>query len=543
MTPSIRIIIAQLNFLVGDVMGNAQKMLKYIAKARDELKGDVIVFPELALTGYSPEDLLLRPGMDERISTALALLAQASHGIDIIVGHPDNTELGRYNATSVLRDGQIILTYHKRYLPNYEVFDEKRYFVPGHEIKLIQIKNIPVALLICEDIWQPEMTLQAKIAGAKAMIVLNASPYHVEKVNLRREVVSEQAQQGRMPIVYVNLIGGQDDLVFDGGSFVVDSDGKIAQQLPFFTESLTPCELTLDQNRLYAQQCPLPAMPSTEQSIYEALVLGLRDYINKNNFKTAIIGLSGGVDSALTAAIAVDALGADRVQGILMPSRYTRDISNEEALLQCEYLNIKHQIISIEPVFQAFLDLLAPAFDNKPVDTTEENLQARCRGMILMALSNKFGSIVLSTGNKSEMAVGYSTLYGDMVGGFCVLKDVWKTMVYRLAHYRNTISLVIPERVLSRAPSAELAPNQLDQDSLPDYAILDQILTYYIEQDEDKAQIIARGFDPKEVARVIHLVNRNEYKRRQSPIGICVTTRPFGRDRRYPITSGYEISS
>lgn len=543
MTQSIRIIIAQLDFLVGDVMGNAQKMLLHIAKARDVYQGDVIVFPELALTGYSPEDLLLRPGMDKRIQDALALLCEASHQIDVIVGYPDHTEAGRYNAASVLRGGKIIATYHKHFLPNFEVFDEKRYFIPGHEMKLIKIKDVPIALTICEDIWQKETTMQAKFSGAKAMIVLNASPFHIQKVNLRREVVSKQAKYGEMPIVYVNLVGGQDELVFDGGSFVVNANGEIAQQAPFFTEQLIVCELNFAQNQVMVKPTVVPALPSIEQSIYEALVLGLRDYVYKNNFKSVIIGLSGGVDSALTAAIATDALGAAHVYGVLMPSRYTREISNTDAQLQCEYLNIAQQMISIEPVFQSFLELLAIPFQNKPQDTTEENLQARIRGTILMALSNKLGHLVLATGNKSEMAVGYSTLYGDMVGGFCVLKDVWKTMVYRLAHYRNNISQVIPQRILTRAPSAELAPNQLDQDSLPDYEILDQILSYYIEQDEDKENIIARGFDSKVVDRVISLVNRNEYKRRQAPIGICVTTRAFGRDRRYPITSGYEISS
>ncbi len=533
MSQTLRIIIAQLNFLVGDVLGNARKMIVNIHKARDELKGDVIVFPELALTGYSPEDLLLRPGMDKRIREALVLLAEESVGVDVIVGHPDHTELGRFNAASLLRNGKVINTYHKRYLPNAEVFDEKRYFIPGSETKLIHIKNIPIALMICEDIWQPQMGLQAKMMGAQGIIALNASPFHIEKVRQRREIVTEQAKRNGLPIVYVNLIGGQDELVFDGGSFVVNAKGDIALQAPFFEESLMAIELNPDHKTV-------PELPSIESRIYNALVLGLRDYIEKNHFKSAIIGLSGGIDSALTAAIAVDAIGADRVFGVLMPSRYTRDISNIDARAQCELLNIKYQEISIEPVFNAFLNVLHEPFQGKSIDSTEENLQARCRGMILMALSNKFGHIVLATGNKSEMAVGYSTLYGDLVGGFCVLKDIWKTLVYRLAHYRNEISQVIPERIFTRAPSAELAADQLDQDSLPDYAILDQILSFYIEHDEDKENIIARGFDPSVVSKVIQMVNRNEYKRRQAPIGICITTRAFGRDRRYPITSGYE---
>ncbi len=540
MSQSIRIVIAQLNFLVGDVMGNAQKMLEYIAKARDEMQGDVVVFPELALTGYSPEDLLLRPGMDARIKVALALLATASHGIEVIVGHPDHTPEGRYNAASVLREGKIITTYHKRYLPNAEVFDEKRYFISGDEIKLIMIKGVPIALTICEDVWQAQTMMQAKFAGASAMIALNASPFHMNKVNLRRSILEKQALQGNMPIVYVNLVGGQDELVFDGGSFVVNAKGEIALQAPFFVETLMLSELMLENNRITkVQTAPLPPLPSIEQNIYDALVLGLRDYVNKNNFKSVIIGLSGGIDSALTAAIAVDALGASRVHGLLMPSRYTREMSNRDAISQCEQLNISYQVISIEPVFTAFLQLLAEPFKNTAPDITEENLQARCRGMILMALSNKFGHMVLATGNKSEMSVGYSTLYGDMVGGFCVLKDVWKTMVYRLADYRNSISPVIPKSIIIRAPSAELAPNQLDQDSLPEYAVLDQILCHYIEEDEDVDAIIAHGFNLSDVIKVIKLVNHSEYKRRQSPIGIVVTERAFGRNRRYPITSGY----
>ncbi|MFA6038491.1 MAG: NAD+ synthase [Legionellales bacterium] len=531
MSQTLHIIIAQLDFLVGDVFGNAKKMIAQIKKAREELNGDVIVFPELALTGYSPEDLLLRPGMDKRIKAAMDLLAIESFGIDVIVGHPDHTQMGRFNAASLLHEGKIVSTYHKRFLPNVEVFDEKRYFIPGNESTIIHIKNIPIALMICEDIWQPNMGLKAKYAGAQMIIALNASPFHIEKINHRREIVAQQAKQAGMPIVYVNLVGGQDDLVFDGGSFVVNASGTLALQAPFFEESL---------QSWHGQQAEIPALPSIEESVYSALVLGLRDYMHKNNFKTAIIGLSGGIDSALTAAIAVDALGAQNVHGVLMPSRYTRDISNIDAREQCALLKINYQEISIEPVFNSFLELLKESFHDKPRDSTEENLQARCRGMILMALSNKFGHLVLSTGNKSELAVGYSTLYGDMVGGFCVLKDIWKTFVYRLAQYRNQISEAIPQRIITRAPSAELAPDQLDQDSLPDYAILDQILSLYIEQDEDQENIIERGFDANTVARVIRMVNRNEYKRRQAPIGICITTRAFGRDRRYPITSGYE---
>lgn len=538
---NLRIIIAQLDFLVGDILGNTHKIIQTIQKARDELNGDVVVFPELALTGYSPEDLLLRRGMEARIAVALQQIAASSQGIDVILGHPHKTSAGLYNAASLFRDGKIALTYHKRYLPNVQVFDEKRYFVPGDEVKIVNIKGVMVAIMICEDIWQTETVLQSKFAGANAVIALNASPYHYQKAMMRRTLLTEHAQRNAIPIVYVNLIGGQDELVFDGGSFAVNTQGNIVVQAPFFAESVMAldCEIKNHIPEIIAQ--PIPPVLSDEASMYQALVLGLRDYANKNHFNSVIVGLSGGVDSALTLAIAHDALGAERVHAVLMPSRYTRDMSNEDAVLQCKMLNVAHQTISIEPVFNAFIQLLAEPFQGQAKDTTEENLQARCRGMILMALSNKFGHLVLSTGNKSELAVGYSTLYGDMVGGFCVLKDIWKTVVYRLAHYRNQISPAIPLRVLTRAPSAELANDQLDQDSLPPYETLDQILYYYIEQDEEGADIIARGFDAAVVRKVIKMVNRNEYKRRQAPIGICVTTRAFGRNRRYPITSGYEI--
>ncbi len=543
MNTHLRLIIAQQNFLVGDLIGNTLKITQTIAHARDTLKGDVVIFPELALTGYSPEDLLLRPGMEARVTLALAQIAKASRGIDVILGHPHKTAHGLYNAASVLREGKILSTYHKRYLPNVQVFDEKRYFTPGEDMSIVTIKGVRCALMICEDIWQAQTMLQAKHAGAQLMLVINASPYHEQKVAMRREIITAQARSGEMPIVYVNLIGGQDELVFDGGSFAVDAAGEFMLQAPFYTESVQVLECTLDDaHHVHLIAQPLTPVPHIEESIYQALVLGLRDYVNKNHFNSVIIGLSGGIDSALTAAIAIDALGSDRVHGVLMPSRYTDNISIIDALEECKHLNITPQTISIEPVFSAFLDLLKEPFNNKSPDVTEENLQARARGVILMALSNKFGHLVLATSNKSEMAVGYSTLYGDMVGGFCVLKDVWKTMVYRLARYRNEISPVIPERVLSRAPTAELAAQQCDQDSLPPYEILDQILAYYIEQDEDEQDIIARGFDSDTVHKLIRLVNRNEYKRRQAPIGVCITLRAFGRNRRYPITAQYEIS-
>jgi len=552
-TENIPIVIAQLDFWVGDIDANLLKMQQAITAARDEYHAALIIFPELALCGYPPEDLLFRSDFIEKNHQALQVLQQSAIGIDVILGHPHQTKQGLFNAASLLRDQSIHLTYHKRYLPNTHVFDEKRYFTAGEGVGLFDLSGIPVALMICEDIWHPDPMNDARAAGAEMVIVINASPFSDVKIERRHALIKMRAQDTGIPIVYVNLVGGQDDLVFDGGSFIVNAKGDISQSAPFCQEILFPCMVTVPTDM---KQAPiLSPQLSTDAQIYQALCLGLRDYVRKNGFQAVLLGLSGGIDSALTLAIAVDALGADAVEVLLMPSQYTAEISVIDATLQAQTMGVKYQSISIESVFAAFLSSLAPAFMEltpDPIiapgqDITAQNLQARCRGMILMALSNKTGKMVLSTGNKSETAVGYCTLYGDMVGGLDVLKDVSKERVYRLAHYRNAKDPkpIIPERVLTRAPSAELAPNQIDQDHLPPYPILDEILKLYVEQDFgidallDASQIL--GMDRETVLRVINMIDHNEYKRRQGPPGIRVTERAFGRDRRYPISSGYSV--
>lgn len=537
MSATLRIVAAQLNFRVGDVAGNVQKILAATATARDELHADLIAFPELTLTGYPPEDLLLRPDLHAAVARGLAELTSGVHGIDVLIGYPHREPSGLYNAAALLRNGAIIARYYKQELPNYGVFDEKRYFAAGQNPCVVDIKGVPVAITICEDIWLPRPMQQAREAGARLLLNINASPFQLGKDTTRTELLEQRAREGGMPIVYVNLVGGQDELVFDGESLAVDAAGALVLRAPAFTEGLYPLDFATGQ-----LITPLPAgcaapLPEAE-SAYRALVLGVRDYIEKNRFGGAVIGLSGGVDSALTLAIAVDALGAERVEGVLMPSRYTAAMSNEDARTMAVALGVSHSTISIEPAFQAFLDSLKTEFAGLPAGVTEENIQARCRGVILMAIANKKRKIVLSTGNKSELSVGYATLYGDMAGGFAPLKDVPKTLVYRLAEYRNRIQPVIPQRVLERAPSAELAPGQKDEDSLPPYPVLDPILELYVEEDRRLEEIVAAGFDEATVRRVIQMVDRNEYKRRQAAPGVRITQRAFGRDRRYPITWG-----
>lgn len=538
MSQSLNIVMAQLNFLVGDIEGNTAKIIAQMQRARDELKGDVVVFPELAITGYPPEDLLLRPGLYTRVSAALDKLISTVQGIDVIVGFPWFDDNKRYNALAHISDRKIITRYYKQRLPNYSVFDEQRYFTAGEKSCLTSIKNIPVALSICEDLWTPEVMAQAKAEKAQLMIAINASPFDRHKREVRETIMAKRAREGKMPLIYVNTIGGQDELVFDGGSMALSAEGEVQHYAPFYEEMLEVVKLS-GKDELKITSARLAPPMSLEARIYNALVLGLRDYIVKNRFNSVVIGLSGGIDSALTLALSVDAMGADHVEALLMPSRYTADISIEGARDEAKILGVKYRIISIEPLYQATLESLSPEFANLPPDVTEENIQARVRGILLMAVSNKSGAMVISTGNKSELSVGYCTLYGDMVGGFAVLKDIPKTWVYRLAHYRNSLSPVIPQAVIDRPPTAELANNQLDQDVLPPYEILDAILELYIEQDETWENIVAKGYDRDVVQKVIHMIDHNEYKRRQAPVGVRVTQKAFGRDRRYPITSGF----
>jgi NAD+ synthase (glutamine-hydrolysing) len=530
---NLKVQIAQLNFMVGDIEGNAQKVIDLACSG--EKSADAIVFPELAITGYPPEDLLLRSDFIERAALAVEQIRSQVRDLYLVIGYPRLRDGKLFNVAGVLFGGEIIVEYAKHKLPNYSVFDEKRYFAPGREAVTFKLKGLQVGLTICEDIWEPEPAEMSRAAGAQLLLNLNASPFHVGKAPEREELLQRRARENGIPIIYANLVGGQDELVFDGGSFVVDARGGLIQRSCFFEESLDIVEIESDLQPIPLAQAVEPLM-AEEQRVYGALVLGVRDYVRKNGFKGAIIGLSGGVDSALTLAVAADALGPDQVEVVLLPSRYTADMSNHDAVAEAEALGVHYRTISIEPAFNAFLDMLREEFAGKPVDVTEENIQARCRGIILMAISNKKGRILLTTGNKSEMSVGYATLYGDMAGGFAPIKDLPKTWVYRLCRYRNRLSPVIPQRVLDRPPSAELAPDQKDSDSLPDYSVLDEILERYVECDQDSAEIVAAGFDQRIVERVIRMVDRNEYKRRQAPPGIKITRRAYGRDRRYPLT-------
>lgn len=531
---SLKIALAQLNFSVADIAANSAKIIAAAEQAKQQF-ADIIVFPELCVTGYPPEDLLLRQDFIRQTQRAVDSLTKQLHGIDVVIGYPRRIGQYLYNTAAVLRNGQIIAEYHKNVLPNYGVFDEQRYFTAGQQTCLFSNGNTRLALTVCEDIWQPGIIAKNRDAGADIILTLNASPFHAGKMQQREDVVCAQVKAAGVPLVYVNQIGGQDELIFDGASFVADSRGEIVFRAEEFAEQLGI--VAFSDN--VPQPTGIAPLYQPVISEYKALVLGIRDYVRKNGFHGAILGLSGGIDSALVLALAVDALGSDKVEAVLMPSRYTQDMSNEDAKLEAEALGVKHHIIPIEPAVNAFNDMLAPLFTGSKKDTTEENIQARCRGVLLMALSNKQGKLLLTTGNKSEMSVGYATLYGDMAGGFAPLKDVSKLSVYKIAEFRNTISAAIPERVITRPPSAELAPDQKDEDSLPPYAVLDPILALYIEQDKSADEIVALGYPVAAVKRAISLVDRNEYKRRQSPPGIRITHRAFGRDRRYPISSAY----
>ncbi|HEX7810638.1 MAG TPA: NAD+ synthase [Burkholderiales bacterium] len=558
----MRIAIGQINCTVGDLSGNSRKILEYAERAKAG-GADLLLTPELSLCGYPPEDLLLREDFCDACESALLELSRQVRGIGVVVGHPDRANGRLYNAASVLQDGRISATYRKHDLPNYTVFDEERYFESDARPCVVEVNGVRLGVNICEDVWgaegesiarvapneqgvnvginicadvwEPEAPKLARAAGAQVLLVLNASPFHVNKQKSRYEVVRDRTVETGMAVVFCNLVGGQDELVFDGASFVMDAGGKLTHQLPAFEEHVAFIDIA---NGNVVPGTIVAELP-TDASIYKALCLGVRDYLGKNRFPGALLGLSGGIDSALTVCIAADALGPEKVHAVMMPSQFTAGISIEDSREMVKRLGVRYSEIEIKPMFDAYMKALAPEFGGRPFDSTEENLQSRIRGTLLMGLSNKFGSIVLTTGNKSEMSTGYATLYGDMAGGFAVLKDLTKKYVYRLSQYRNTVSAVIPERVITRAPSAELRPDQVDQDSLPPYDVLDAIVEYYVEDDRSIGEIVAAGFRREDVEKVVRLVHINEYKRRQAPVGIRITRRGFGKDWRYPITNKY----
>lgn len=532
---SLKIALAQINFLVGNIAANVDNIIKVANYARDELSADIVVFPELTITGYPAEDLLFRNDFISAANNAVYQIAECIDDIAVVVGFPERDGNSLYNSAVVLHQGNILACYRKQMLPNYGVFDEQRYFSAGTQPCVFEFNGVFIGLTICEDVWKSGIIDETKQAGAELLLTLNASPFNAGKIHQREAVICEQVKAAKIPLIYVNQVGGQDELIFDGASFVANSQGEIVFRAEEFKEQISVIEF--DGNNPLLNSCaPLYNKITSE---YKALVLGIKDYVRKNGFQGAILGLSGGIDSALVLALAVDALGHEKVEAVLMPSRFTQDMSNEDAIKQAEILKIKYHTIPITPAVNAFTDMLTEVFVGTTKDATEENIQARCRGVILMALSNKRGKLLLTTGNKSEMSVGYATLYGDMAGGFAPIKDVPKLLVYELARYRNSLYEVIPERIITRPPSAELAPDQIDTDSLPPYEILDPILERYVEMDQSAEEIIAAGFRYDDVVRAINLVDKNEYKRRQSPPGIRITSRAFGRDRRYPITSGY----
>ena len=535
MDKTLAIAVAQLNFTVGDLTANADRIIHALDQAR-AAGADLLLTPELALSGYPPEDLLLRPDFYRACSREVARIALHTRGITLVLGHPEERRDWRYNAASVIRDGEVVATYHKHLLPNYEVFDEERYFDRGLDACVFELNGVKLGVNICADLWESGPAELVRAEGAELLLGLNASPYHMNKLQRRYEVLRGRVADTGLPVVYCNMVGGQDELVFDGASFALDAEGKVVYQAASFEERLDVLHF---RGGCWEAGEIVPARP-VEEEVYEALKTGVRDYLGKTGFPGAIIGLSGGIDSALTLCVAVDALGAERVRAVMMPSPYTAQMSLDDSRALVANLGVRYDEIPIEPAMNTFAALLADQFRGLPADTTEENLQSRIRGMILMALSNKTGAIVLTTGNKSEMATGYATLYGDMADGFAVLKDLYKTFVFRLSRWRNTVSPVMPENIITRPPSAELKPDQTDQDSLPPYDVLDAIIEAYMERDESPREIIARGFPEADVRRTVAMLKRNEYKRRQSPVGIRVTKRGFGRDWRYPITSRYQ---
>ena len=530
----MRIGLAQLNQKLGDLAGNARSLLDAIGEGQ-RAGAALVVTPELSLCGYPPEDLVLRPAFLDACVTELSALAPAITATTALIGFPERHDGVRYNSVAVLREGRVASVYRKHHLPNYTVFDEERYFEPGTDPCVFDVDGVRCGVVICEDCWFEAPARQSREAGAALIVVPNGSPYHTRQQAARIAQIDARVRETGVPFIYVNRVGGQDELVFDGASFVMDADGAIAQQLPAWHETVAIAEF----NGAAPRHVRGGLDGALEPHVYAALVMGVRDYVGKNRFPGVLLGLSGGVDSALTLAVAVDALGPARVRAVMMPSQYSASISLEDAREMAAIVGVRYDEIPIEPMFDAFLSSLSAEFSGLAPDAAEENIQARIRGTLLMALSNKFGSIVLTTGNKSEMAVGYATLYGDMAGGFAVLKDISKTLVYRLCRYRNGLGRVIPERIITRPPSAELRPNQVDQDSLPPYDVLDAILECYVEHDRAPADIVGLGFRADDVRKVVRLIKISEYKRRQAAVGIRITPRGFGKDWRYPITSAW----
>ena len=541
MNSKLTVALAQVDLAVGDVAGNTAKILEYAARARDEMQADLIVFPELSICGYPPEDLLFHAGLRTRVERAVAEIRDKVRGVAVLIGFPEYVEDRIYNSCAVFSDGDLLCGYRKHLLPNYRVFDEERYFTAGKDPAVFRLNGIAIGLAVCEDVWQPGPIAAARAAGAECIIAINGSPYEINTQTMREQVVSARVAESGIPLLYLNMVGGQDELVFDGGTFVIDTDGEVCFRAPAFEEGLYSVRLSGVAGGVETESGEVTDHLSTEESVYRALVTGTHDYVDKHGFPGVVIGLSGGIDSALVLAIACDALGSERVRAVMMPFRYTSTMSQEDAATQAATLSVGYDVIPIAPIYDSIVRQLEPIFEGYSEDVTEENIQARCRGLLLMALSNKTGRMLLTTGNKSEMAVGYATLYGDMAGGFAPIKDCSKTMVYRLAHHRNTLGDVIPERVIAREPSAELRPGQKDSDSLPDYDVLDPILALFIEEDLSVDEIVGRGYDLETVIRVLEMVKRNEYKRRQAPPGIRISSRAFGRDWRYPITSGYRF--
>jgi len=541
MDNTVKVALAQLDLAVGDVAGNTARIIDYAVRARDEQRADLVVFPELSVSGYPPEDLLFHTGFRHSVEKAVNEVRDNVFGIAIVVGFPEYEGEHIYNTCAVFLDGHAIGHYRKQLLPNYSVFDEKRYFTAGEDAAVVKINGIRIGLSICEDVWQPGPMAASRSAGAECIIAINGSPYELDTQAKREDAVRLRVAEVGMPAIYVNMVGGQDELVFDGGSFVMDAEGEICFRAPAFEEGLHAVVIRGAAKGVVPERGECAKPLATEESVYRALVTGTRDYVTKHGFPGVVIGLSGGIDSALVLAIACDAIGADRVSAVMMPFRYTSAMSQEDAAKQAAALGVRYDVIPIEPMYEATIKQLQPILGDRKADVTEENIQARCRGLLLMAISNKTGSMLLTTGNKSEMAVGYATLYGDMAGGFAPIKDCSKTLVYQLARYRNSLGETIPKRVIERPPSAELRPDQKDSDSLPDYDVLDPILEAFIEEDLSVVEITERGFERDTVLRILEMVKRNEYKRRQAPPGVRISGRAFGRDWRYPITSGYEF--